>query len=126
MSIVSIMKNRLNIAVDEILVQQAKRYAARHQTSVSKLVEQYFKNLTRPARNKNIIQLIEKLPKPGIDTNTNLTKTYYEDQQKKHGFLIFCTCQFTIRFLRCSGSIIYLPVISFSMLLIALLFFLRW
>ena len=69
------MKNRLNITVDDVLMQQAKHYAARHQTSVSKLVEQYIKNLTRPARNKNIIQLIEKLPKPGIDTNTNLTKT---------------------------------------------------
>ena len=80
------MKNRLNITVDDVLMQQAKRYAARHQTSVSKLVEQYFKNLTRPARSKNIIQLIENLPKPGIDINTNLKETYYEDQQKKHGF----------------------------------------
>ena len=80
------MKNRLNITVDDVLMQQAKRYAARHQTSVSKLVEQYFKNLTRPARSKNIVQLIENLPKPGIDNKINLKETYYEDQQKKHGF----------------------------------------
>ncbi len=80
------MKNRLNITVDDLLMQQAKRYAAKHQTSVSQLVEQYFKNLTRPTRSKNIIQLVERLPKPSIDTNTNLKEGYYNDQLKKYGF----------------------------------------
>ncbi len=66
------MKNRLNITVEEVLIQQAKRYAAKHQTSVSKLVGQYLKNFTSPAGSKNIIQPVEKLPKPNLSAKTNL------------------------------------------------------
>lgn len=80
------MKNKLNITVDDVLIKQAKRYASRHQTSLSQLIERYFKSLIRPARRKNIIQLIEQLPKPNIDVNANLKEGYYEDQKKKNGF----------------------------------------
>lgn len=81
------MKNRLNITVDDLLMQRPKHHAAKHQTCVSQLIEQYFKNLTRTSRSKNIIQLVEQLPKPAINNNnTNLKEAYYNDQQKKHGF----------------------------------------
>ena len=80
------MKSRLNITVDEVLVEEARRYAAGHQTSLSQLIEQYFKSLTRPVRRKNIIQLVEQLPKPHIKVNEKLKKAYYENQKKKHGF----------------------------------------
>jgi len=80
------MKNKLNITVDDTLIEQAKRYAARHQTSLSQLVEQYFKSLVRPARKKNILELLKELPKPKISIEGDLKKNYYDQQKKKYGF----------------------------------------
>jgi Family of unknown function (DUF6364) len=80
-----VMKSRLNITIDEKLLTGAKRFANRHNTSLSQLVETYFKRITGPNR-KNVIDLIESLPKPGIDTQGDLKKKYYEDQKSKYGF----------------------------------------
>ncbi len=79
------MKSRLNITIDEKLLTGAKRYANRHRTSISQLVEEYFKRIMGPGR-KNIIDLIESLPKSHIDSGENLKKKYFEDQKKKYGF----------------------------------------
>ena len=80
------MKNKLNITIDEALLEQAKRYAANRKTSVSQLVEQYFKSLTTP-RKKNILQLMNELPKPkGKLPEGDLRKLYYEGRKKKYGF----------------------------------------
>jgi len=83
------MKSRLNITIDEDLLTGAKRYADRHKTSVSQLVEAYFKRIARPDRKKNIIDLVESLPKPqagNADMNGDLKKQYYEGQKGKYGF----------------------------------------
>lgn len=80
------MKNRLNITIDDTLVEQAKRYAAKHQTSLSQLVEQYFKSLTRPARKKNILDLVSELPAPKLKIAGDLKVNYFEKQKKKYGF----------------------------------------
>jgi Family of unknown function (DUF6364) len=85
MRIFEYMKSRLNITIDEKLLTGAKRYADRHKTSISQLVEGYFKRITGPGR-KNIIDLVESLPKPHIDSGEDLKKKYYEDQKKKYGF----------------------------------------
>jgi hypothetical protein len=78
------MKIRLNITIDEKLLMGAKHYAKRHRTSISQLVETYFKRIAGPGRN-NIIDLVESLPKPPIDSRENLRKHYFEDQKKKYG-----------------------------------------
>lgn len=80
------MKNRLNITIDDGLMEQAKRYAAKHKTSLSQLVEQYFKTLTRPVRKRNIIELIKELPKPKIIVEDNMKENYYRQQKRKYGF----------------------------------------
>ena len=81
------MKNRLNITIDEGLMSQAKKYASRHKTSLSQLVEKYFESLTRTAHKKNIIDLLNELPKPkGKVPEGSLTKRYFEDNKKKYGF----------------------------------------
>lgn len=80
------MKARLNITVDKHLLSSAKKYADKNDTSLSQLIELYFESLTRPARRKNIIQLIEELPKTKIDARKNLKQSYYEDQKTKYGF----------------------------------------
>ena len=42
--------SKLTLSVDERVVKQAKRYAARHGVSVSQLVERFLGILTRPPR----------------------------------------------------------------------------
>lgn len=83
------MKNRLNITVDNVLMEEAKLYAVKHKTSLSQLVEEYFKTLTRskPAKKENILELLARLPKPkGKVPEGDVHKLYYEDNKKKYGF----------------------------------------
>lgn len=81
------MKDRLNITVDQVLIEQVKRYASKHNTSISQLVEVYFKSLTRPTHKKTVIELLKELPKPkGKLTHGDLKKTYFESRKTKYGF----------------------------------------
>ena len=80
------MKNRLNITINEGLLQQAKKYAYKHNTSVSRLVEDYFARLTRPGKRRNIIDVIRDLPKPTVEKTGDLKHNYYEERKKKYGF----------------------------------------
>lgn len=80
------MKSRLNITVEDDLMNKAKRYASRHHVSLSQLVERYFRSITRQVRRQNVIQIVDQLPKAHIEENTNLKEAYFEDQKKKHGF----------------------------------------
>lgn len=80
------MKVRLNLTIDGSVLDRIKRYAISRQTSVSELVEDYFKNLTKPAKRETIIDLIEKLDKPSLPVARDLKKAYYEDQAEKYGF----------------------------------------
>ena len=80
------MKSRLNITVDEEILNNVKRYAARKNISLSELIEQYFKTLTSTPRRKTIIQMVEELEKPKIESRAGLKEAYYEEQKKKYGF----------------------------------------
>jgi hypothetical protein len=86
MRIFDIMKTRLNLTIDDALLDNIKAYASNKQTSVSELVENYFKTITKPAKRKNIINLVEKLEKPKIDSKADLKELYYQDKSKKYGF----------------------------------------
>ena len=81
-----IMKTRLNITIEETLLNKVKIYAAKHESSVSQLVEDYFKQLTKkPSKRKTILDIIAELPKPDIDENVDLKKEYYEQKGKEYG-----------------------------------------
>ncbi|MBL7752179.1 MAG: DUF6364 family protein [Chitinophagaceae bacterium] len=80
------MKNRLNITIDQVLMEEAKRYATKHNTSVSQLVEGFFESLTQ-AKKENILELLDRLPEPkGRKPKEDLKKLYYEGKKKKYGF----------------------------------------
>lgn len=80
------MKNRLNITIDEALLEEAKKYANKQQTSLSQLVEDYFKKLASPRR-KNILDLMEEMPKPKRNLpQGELKNLYYESRKNKYGF----------------------------------------
>ncbi len=80
------MKARLKITDDEQLLNKAKHYFARNDTSLSQLIVHFFERLTRPARRKNIIQFVDRLPKPKIDLTKDLKQAYYKEQKEKYGF----------------------------------------
>lgn len=80
------MKARLNLTIDNALLENVKGYAMKQQTSVSELVESYFKIVTKPSKRKNIINMVEKLEKPVIDAGADLINVYYQDKSKKYGF----------------------------------------
>ena len=80
------MKERLNLTIDGELLNAMKAYAAKKEVSVSELVEDYFRTVTKPVERKNIRELIRGLRKPGISDELDLKKLYYEEQAGKYGF----------------------------------------
>lgn len=80
------MKARINLTIEEDLIQQVKSYAAKRQTSVSELVEEYFDRIVKPNKKKTIFELLDELPKPNIDPDLDLKKAFYEEQAGKYGF----------------------------------------
>lgn len=58
------MKERLNLTIDTELLAAIKAYAASKNTSVSELVESYFRCVTKPLNRKNIIELVDALEAP--------------------------------------------------------------
>ncbi len=78
------MKTRLNLTIDETLLKKVKQYAAKNETSLSELVENYFMILTKPKKKHNIIDLVESLEAPTkISNNANLKDLFYKNQAKK-------------------------------------------
>jgi hypothetical protein len=80
------MKARLNLTIENKLLEEVKVYATKRQQSVSELVEGYFKTITKPSKRKNILDLIDKLEKPNLPKDTNLKDLYYSENAKKYGF----------------------------------------
>ena len=80
------MKAQLTLTLDEDLIDGMKELAAKNGTSVSALVEEYFKKLTRPVKRKNVVDIIKELNKPAISAGANLKELYYEEQKQKSGF----------------------------------------
>ena len=80
------MKSRLNLTIENSLLEDVKSYDVKQKRSVSDLVESYFKKVTRPSKRKNIIDLVEKLEKSTIDKNADLKDLYYKENAKKYGF----------------------------------------
>ena len=81
------MKSRVNLTIEESLLSKAKCYAAENQVSVSELVEDYFKQLTKPKRKSNIFEMVKQLDVKEKFTNIpDFKKAYYEDNAAKYGF----------------------------------------
>lgn len=80
------MKERLNLTIDGALLEAMKAYAAKRQMSVSELVENYFKKVTKPVQRKTVLDLVDELEKPRIDAKADLKELYYKEQGEKYGF----------------------------------------
>lgn len=87
MRIFGFMKTRLNLTIDDGLLNNMKIHAQKQGTSISELVENYFREITKPKKKKkNIIQLVEDLKTPSISTQADLKELFYKEQSSKHGF----------------------------------------
>ena len=85
MRIFVFMKARLNLTIDETLLARIKSYSENKKVSISELVEQYFVSISKPAKQKSIIDLVEQLNTPKFDVNVDLKKGFYEEQAGKYG-----------------------------------------
>jgi hypothetical protein len=80
------MKERLNLTIDGDLLNAMKAYASKKETSVSELVESYFRTVTKPVQRKNILDLVQTLKKPAISDEADLKDLYYKERGGKYGF----------------------------------------
>lgn len=74
------MKAKLNLTIDQHLLQSIKSFAASKNTSVSELVESYFKKITKGAKKTTIIDMVEQLPPHGVDIAADLKAEYYKSK----------------------------------------------
>jgi hypothetical protein len=80
------MKERLNITIDGGLLEAMKVYAAAKHKSVSELVEDYFRSVTRPVQRRNIVEMMDALDQPVLDPKADLNELFYRQQEGKYGF----------------------------------------
>ena len=81
------MKARLNLTIDSALLEKMKAYAIKRDTSISELVEYYFKTVAKSTKRNNIITMLEKLEAPiHVDKDADLKELYCKDKAKKYGF----------------------------------------
>ena len=83
------MKARLNLTIDESLLEKVKSYAASRKGSVSELVESYFKTFVQLPKSKRIADIVEELPKPDLRVEGDLKKQYFEKNASKYGRTAF-------------------------------------
>ena len=78
------MKARLNITLEASLLETVKSFAAKKHTSISQIVEEYFKTITKKSGKKSLLDLLDELPEPGIHfpKDFDFEKEYYEEKRK--------------------------------------------
>ncbi|MHB1180150.1 MAG: DUF6364 family protein [Daejeonella sp.] len=79
------MKSKLNITIDQEILEQMKRYAIHQKMSISEIVENYFRAISNPKPKNSLVEMIDKLPKPAIEANINLKEEYYKAKAEKYG-----------------------------------------
>ena len=81
------MKTRLNLTIDNDILEGVKNYAQKKGESISEIVENYFTVIIKSKKKKkNILQLVDELKPPFIDPQTDLKDLFYKEQANKHGF----------------------------------------
>ena len=78
------MKARLSLSIDKDILKEVKKLSAKKNMSVSEMVEDYFKIITKPKR-KLLTEILDELPRVQIPENKKLSKLYYQAARKKYG-----------------------------------------
>jgi hypothetical protein len=82
------MKTRLNITIEQELLENMKAYSMRKQISLSQMIEDHFEKLIKSSiRRENIVAMVEQLdPSKQVIKDSSRKEFFYEDQKKKYGF----------------------------------------
>lgn len=81
------MKARVNLTIEQDVLEKAKSYASKMGASVSELVEEYLKKITEPKEIKtDLFDMVKNLPKTNYPEDFDFKKEYYEERKKKYGF----------------------------------------
>lgn len=76
------MEAKLTLKMDQKIINSMKQYAAKNDKSISKMVEDYFRNLTVTHKDpENISPLVKELS--GIIDEKDLEKVSYTDYLEK-------------------------------------------
>jgi len=79
------MKARLHLTIDEHILKEVKKVVAKKKISVSEMVEEYFKVITKPKR-KLLTEILDELPKPNLPEDFDWKEEYIKDKMKKYGY----------------------------------------
>ncbi len=82
------MKTRLNITIEQNLLDNIKVYAEKKRVSVSQLIENYFETVIHVSgKRKTILDMVDKLnPDPKVVEESSRKESFYEAQSEKYGF----------------------------------------
>ena len=81
------MKRRVNLTIEESVLHDSKLLAEKQGSSVSEIVEEYLKKITKPViKRKTIFDMIKELGPSNIDPKADLKELYYQERAKKYGF----------------------------------------
>jgi len=78
-----LMNTKLTLSMDDVVIEKAKQYAALHNISLSKLVEQYFDSLEN-SEVLEITPIVRELSGIITSESANLPKTRLEYLAQKH------------------------------------------
>ena len=67
----------------EALLNEVKKFAAKRKTSVSEMVENYFRTITKPKR-KKLSEILDELPRINIPANKKLSDLYFDAKMKEN------------------------------------------
>ncbi len=79
------MKARLSLSIDKDILKEVKKLSAKKNMSVSEMVENYFKIITRPKK-KLLTEILDALPKPNLPEDFDWKEEYIKDKMKKYGY----------------------------------------
>jgi hypothetical protein len=82
------MKARLNLTIEETLLEKVKNYAAEQESSVSQLVEDYFEQIVGKGKKPSLLDVLAAMPKSKtvFPEDFDFKKEYYEERKGKYGF----------------------------------------
>lgn len=83
-----VMKARLNVTIEEDVLEKAKAYAEKKDVSISRLIEDYLKTIVRKPEGPTLLDVLDSLPtlETDIPEDFDFKKEYREERKEKYGF----------------------------------------
>lgn len=80
------METKLTLSMDKEVIEEAKKYARKKNTSLSKLIKTYLQNITRNKNEKDmeITPLVKSLSGILSEKNANHKKAYSDYLERKY------------------------------------------